>query len=550
MEMSYRTDGINSYLVIDDTSVVPDSYEVNMIHNNDIEGLLPFEFRSLNEARMIYYRINGYMQLTELIQGEILALEYLTDMFLSLIKLIYEIQMYILKPDNLIINTKNVYYNMIERRFGFIYCPNNEVDIRKQLKMLMEECIKYVNHRDHLAVDIAYGIYDIVSKANYDIKEIENHIGACRKSVQEQNKEKKESCVSTEKSYGFKEISENNDEQEILLDMLFSKEPDIVRVEPDKAYECSRKTHVKDMCFEKDGGKTKDSKFLRNRNIRRNILDEKEKIRYNYKKMCIIAIVLTCIAGLVMTLIQYRSEGQIEYVKLLMGVLMMMAIECFVYLQLSKCEAEEPSGADEIENDDFNSGKPLLEATGRDKLRIEVSEAQKKCETPIINMRNAVAFSDVELNNRTPEDNELNTTMLMNDGRNTMILTDYEGDTTVLTDGDESIMSSEAPKDGNECMRCYRLVPCSQEASTSIDIYTSPVIIGRDSVNANYVIDNKAVSRIHAKVYTCNNNLIVEDMNSTNGTYINDCLIEKGHPSKANMGDIISFGSVSYSVVI
>lgn len=547
MEMSYRTDGINSYLVIDDTSVAPDSYEVNMITNNDIEGLLPFEFRSLNEARMIYYRINGYMQLTELIQGEVLALEYLTDMFLSLIKLIFEIQMYILNPDNLIIHIKNIYFNMAERRFCFIYCPNNEVSIRKQLKLLMEECIKYINHRDHLAVDIAYGIYDIVSKANYDIKEIENHICACRKSNQVQNKEKKESCVtSTEKSHGFEEISENNDEQEMLLDMLFPKEPEIVRVEPDKSCECGRKKRVRDICFEKDEGKTKESKLTEYK--KRKILNEKEKTRYNYKKMCIIAIVLTCIAGFVMTLIQYRSEGQIEYVKLLMVVLMMMAIECFVYLQLSKCEIAETSGADDMENDDFNSGKPLLEVIGRDKLRVETSETQKKGETSIFN--NAVAFSDVELNNKIPADNALNTTMLIDDGRSTTILTDYEGDTTVLTDEDERIVSLEASKSKNEFMRCYRLVPCSQGTSTSINIYTSPVIIGRDRVNANYIIDNKAVSRIHAKVYTYNNNLLIEDMNSTNGTYINDCLIEKGHPIKANMGDIISFGSVSYSVAI
>ncbi len=511
MEMSYRTDGINSYLVIDDTSVAPDSYEINMIHNNDIEGLLPFEFRSLNEARMIYYRINGYMQLAELIQGEILALEYLTDMFLSLIKLIYEMKMYILEPDNLIIDMKNIYFNMTESRFCFIFCPNYEVDIRKQIKKMMEECIKYINHRDHQAVDIAYGIYDIVSKSNYDIKEIENHICVCRKTVQEQNIGKEDRCVtSTEEAYKYEEAKENKDEQEKLLDMLFSKEPDIVCVEPEKLCECGRKRNAKGMCF--------------------------------------IAIVLTGIAGLVITLIQHRNEGQIEYVKLIMGVLIMIAIECFAYLQMTKHEAEETVEVEEMGKDDFNSGKPLIEDIGRNKLQIEVSDT-KKNEMPIFNPKKAMTFSGNALNNKISADNELNTTVLMDGGSNNIMVTDYEGDTTVLIDGSERIMTSEASKNESECRRHYRLVPCSQEASTSIDIYTSPVIIGRDRVNANYVIDNKAVSRIHAKIYTSNNNLIIEDMDSTNGTYINDCLVKNGYPIRVNQGDIISFGSVSYSVV-
>lgn len=52
-------------------------------------------------------------------------------------------------------------------------------------------------------------------------------------------------------------------------------------------------------------------------------------------------------------------------------------------------------------------------------------------------------------------------------------------------------------------------------------------------------IDNLAVSGHHAKILTILNDSFVEDMNSTNGTYVNDTLIKK-HALKH--GDVIKIG--------
>ena len=46
------------------------------------------------------------------------------------------------------------------------------------------------------------------------------------------------------------------------------------------------------------------------------------------------------------------------------------------------------------------------------------------------------------------------------------------------------------------------------------------VIIGRDSDN-DVQIDNVAVSREHAKIIRGPNSYLIEDLNSTNGTFVN-----------------------------
>ncbi|MBP3327019.1 MAG: FHA domain-containing protein [Coprococcus sp.] len=498
MEISYRTDGINSYMVLDDTSLSPDSYEVNMISNNNIEGLLPFEFRSLNETRMIYYRINGYVQLTELIQGEVLAMEYLADLFLHIIKLIHDMSMYMLQPDNLIINIKNVYFNSSDKRFGFVFCPNYETDIRRQLKSLTEECMKLVNHKDRQAVDMAYGIYDIVSKPNYDIQEIQNYIGSFRKAtLRSQSTEKENSSISTVNATKSHETSYRYNEQKQLMDMLFSKDSDIVYVEPDKSFANNRKR------------------------IKEHVASEKKEIKWNYKKICIIAIIVTGIVGIVIALIQFKSTYHVEYVKLLMGVLMLMAIECFVYLQLGKQDTDKKEELLKFTEDKFNSDETLFERIDRNKLQIEVSKVPKLSD-------------DLEAG-----------TDILNAEEDTVLLIEDGANTTVLRDGEENnIVFNHEQKH----LKTYRLIPCMQDCSDSIDIYSATVIIGRDKTKANYVIDNQTVSRLHAKAYTRNNHLIIEDMNSTNGTYINDCAVKNGQPVIADKGDIVSFGNIRYSV--
>lgn len=120
-------------------------------------------------------------------------------------------------------------FNSSDRRFGFIFCPDYEMDIRRQLKGLIEECMKFVNHKDHQAVDMAYGIYDIVSKPNYDIQEIQNHICSFRKSALHfQGTEKENSSIPTVNTTKSHETSYRCNEQKQLMDMLFPRNSDIV----------------------------------------------------------------------------------------------------------------------------------------------------------------------------------------------------------------------------------------------------------------------------------------------------------------------------------
>jgi pSer/pThr/pTyr-binding forkhead associated (FHA) protein len=72
------------------------------------------------------------------------------------------------------------------------------------------------------------------------------------------------------------------------------------------------------------------------------------------------------------------------------------------------------------------------------------------------------------------------------------------------------------------------------------------IIIGRDSGN-DIQIDNVAVSREHARIIRGPNYYFIEDLNSTNGTFVNGKKINKKFLQKV---DEISIGKHSLQIVL
>ncbi|SHJ94608.1 FHA domain-containing protein [Hathewaya proteolytica DSM 3090] len=72
------------------------------------------------------------------------------------------------------------------------------------------------------------------------------------------------------------------------------------------------------------------------------------------------------------------------------------------------------------------------------------------------------------------------------------------------------------------------------------------VNVGRKQDN-NLVLDDEFVSSYHSKLYTRQGNLIIQDLNSTNGTYVNNQHI-KGE-AIVKTGDVIKIGNTLFKVI-
>lgn len=108
-------------------------------------------------------------------------------------------------------------------------------------------------------------------------------------------------------------------------------------------------------------------------------------------------------------------------------------------------------------------------------------------------------------------------------------------------DADTSVLSSAN-------LSCVLMPVCEKESeSLSPVIYldASPKLIGRGKM-ADIRIADASVSKIHSRICFMNYEYMLEDMKSTNGTYVNGCLLPAETPVRIIPGDIIGFGCVQY----
>lgn len=79
-----------------------------------------------------------------------------------------------------------------------------------------------------------------------------------------------------------------------------------------------------------------------------------------------------------------------------------------------------------------------------------------------------------------------------------------------------------------------------------IDLCSFPFSIGKLKNQVNYVIEEPGISRIHARITTCDGDYFIEDIGSTNGTFINNERIKSYTKIKLEHGDIIKFANIPY----
>lgn len=91
-----------------------------------------------------------------------------------------------------------------------------------------------------------------------------------------------------------------------------------------------------------------------------------------------------------------------------------------------------------------------------------------------------------------------------------------------------------------------RLVYTGTDFISEIELTSFPFSIGKMAENVTMVIDHPMISRIHAKIYFKENHYYIEDMNSSNGTYINNNLIQPHTLTEITAGDYITFSHLTY----
>ena len=94
-----------------------------------------------------------------------------------------------------------------------------------------------------------------------------------------------------------------------------------------------------------------------------------------------------------------------------------------------------------------------------------------------------------------------------------------------------------------------RYLKCLSDVDLDFKIENYPVIIGKMDKNVDFVIKDSKVSRMHAKVYFENQKYLIEDLNSTNGTFLNGERLTQYEKYELSPGDLVKFSEITFKFV-
>ncbi|CAA0833533.1 SMAD/FHA domain-containing protein [Striga hermonthica] len=80
------------------------------------------------------------------------------------------------------------------------------------------------------------------------------------------------------------------------------------------------------------------------------------------------------------------------------------------------------------------------------------------------------------------------------------------------------------------------------------EIFSNVVTVGRDREKADIVIPVPTVSALHARIQRTEENLLITDLNSTNGTFIDERRLQPGVVASAVPGNLITFGDTNLAI--
>ena len=86
-----------------------------------------------------------------------------------------------------------------------------------------------------------------------------------------------------------------------------------------------------------------------------------------------------------------------------------------------------------------------------------------------------------------------------------------------------------------------------RDRGSRIDLRTLPVTVGKAQAYVDAVLPDPSVSRVHARIYKGEEGgILIRDLNSTNGTYINGTRLAPDEKKRVQRGDEVRFGNMEF----
>lgn len=170
MKTYYKNDLKKAYLVLEGAEGEQEDYQIVMLRENDIEGILKTDVRYMDNQSHYQYDISGKTSFKTFHERINLSYDVMKNLVTSLLQTIQTIRKYMLDANCILLEPEFIFCD--QEKFYFCYYPPCQTDAKAAFHQLTEFFVREVNYKDEEGVHFAYTMHKMTMEENYSIEEI------------------------------------------------------------------------------------------------------------------------------------------------------------------------------------------------------------------------------------------------------------------------------------------------------------------------------------------------------------------------------------------
>lgn len=558
-----RNNGVN-YAVIDTKEEwkCEDDYEVKMLMLNTPEYFLHITMNYIDEKNSIYYDISSKQQLSKLFEYGKVTMEDVKTLFDNISRMVRVVDEYMLNLDRVILNPQDIYVSLSDKKYSFMYSPvAGEKDFYDKMRSLFEYILERFDHSVKKSSLVKfYEIYQRILVRDYTPDKLMEFFDDENEGIHIINKEdltdgRADNAYGEDNAYGrdraYGEDNANGKNNDYVEDINYAGNNNYAK---NKTY-IRNNNRVKGKAYTKDNDSIIDKIYDRNDNYNNNnnfegtvikdvmpeIINTDKPDKRSKKTTFIIKAVATVLVLNAIVSMFFKSYAVIKIGTTASIICIIVGLAIFYITDKAAKVIGELINEDKVTEDELipyrlhNYGNKTENGIAEDKA----SEAQVNTglDNEYGKQKDNNEYDNIVMAKVIDEEEEQPAQY-----GNTMLLSDYLNMlkdnklTLKITDTDSEIPLYVKKADGYEAVT-EKLEP---------DNY--PCTIGSLEESSDIYIASPIISKMHACIIKDEDKFYIEDMNSTNGTFINGERIAMHNKMCLSDGDALRIASYEFVV--
>ncbi len=168
----YIRDLGSNYLMLYEEGKDYDEFQINMLMNNRIAGLLECEIRNIDGMERFLYEISSKQPISRIYEKTEIHYDDLISILRGIARAVDSAKEYLLDTGHFILQPEYMYINPETSRLFLCFYPQYYLEPDKAFHALAEYILNKINHKDEKVVVLAYDFYRKVNEDNFNIRSV------------------------------------------------------------------------------------------------------------------------------------------------------------------------------------------------------------------------------------------------------------------------------------------------------------------------------------------------------------------------------------------